>query len=894
MKCAPWYESPTAGSRHLLWSTTVGAIALFVLLESIRTSSQRTETAEENEIGLQEDLHSDGQRVAKPEIRQRVAFHQAMQQRIVMAELVLMACFPIFIMGRSLRWAHRARNIFRRMIEKAPDALVIIDSTRQIRLINAQTTTLFGYSPTELIGQPVDLLIAERFRTSDAKSMTEPFGDLPTQIAGTEIAGLHRDGSEFPIELSVSPLRTDEGLVVAISIRDITGRVRLLASQERFELAVRGSSVGIWDWTIATNDLFMSARFKELLGYTDDELESSFATWRSQLHPDDVELVLASLNSHLTERAPYDVEHRIRHRSGEYRWHRSRGQAIWDEAGRAVRMAGSSSDITAKKLAEDSLKESLATIAATNRSLQEYANAAEAATLAKSEFLANMSHELRTPLNAIIGFSDGLLERVHRHPLNEHQKDRLAKIKRSGEHLLSLINNVLDISKIEAREQKVTPSHFAVASLVQEVIELADPLLRKKREVVLKNGCEANVPLIYSDRDKIKQILINLIGNAIKFTNKGRVTVRATVVDSRIQIRVEDTGIGVSAQDLPHLFDKFYQAKQIRTSFDGTGLGLSICKAFAELLGGSISVSSVEGSGSCFTVELPLQFEEVASADQQELIQRTRTQCSRTLSNRGPKVLCIDDLPSDQLIVNDILGESHCRVVPAFDGREGLQAVRDESPDVILLDVMLPGVDGWQILRQLKHDPEMSLIPVIVTSSLDDKTLGNNLGADEYYVKPLESSSLRGAVERLAYRWHRNVRHVAVVDRDPNTSRLIADELASHGFRVASFDDGEALFASLQHELPDALLLDLATRKGEGLDLLMRLEVNPLWRQIPVIVSTAKVLTQADLMRLNQRQVRAVIGKYSFNVEDWKLLLVRQVQKLEKGAIHEDELCTRA
>ncbi len=271
--------------------------------------------------------------------------------------------------------------------------------------------------------------------------------------------------------------------------------------------------------------------------------------------------------------------------------------------------------VTANKHAEEDLRASLSTIAATNRSLQEYAAAAEAATLAKNEFLANMSHELRTPLNAIIGFSDGLLERANRHPLNDHQKDRLAKIKRSGEHLLSLINSVLDIAKIEAREHQVVASLFDATLLVQEVVALLDPLLRNKPGVVVDNVCGDAERLIFSDRDKIKQVLINLLGNAIKFTSRGRVAVRVDVVDGRLRICVEDTGIGIAAKDLPHIFDKFYQVKQIRTSFDGTGLGLSICKAFAELLGGAVTAQSVPGQGSSFTLELPLYFDEIQKLD---------------------------------------------------------------------------------------------------------------------------------------------------------------------------------------------------------------------------------------------------------------------------------------
>ncbi|MGA2063117.1 MAG: GAF domain-containing sensor histidine kinase, partial [Thermoguttaceae bacterium] len=274
------------------------------------------------------------------------------------------------------------------------------------------------------------------------------------------------------------------------------------------------------------------------------------------------------------------------------------------------------------------LKEYGAVIAAKTQALQERTTGLEAAARAKDEFLANMSHELRTPLNAIIGFSEGLLERADRHPLNDHQKDRLAKINKSGQHLLVLINRILDTAQVEAGKTQVNPTSFDLETLIGEISSMAKELVKNKPQVRYFVDLEKGLPPIVSDRDMLKQILINLISNAAKFTEHGSIKFWVRRDDQTILLSVEDTGMGIAEKHLDHVFEKFYQVPEtIRSSLKGTGLGLSICKKYSSLLDGTLTLRSIEGQGSTFTLCIPMIFDEEERKRTAKLIEDVRIQC---------------------------------------------------------------------------------------------------------------------------------------------------------------------------------------------------------------------------------------------------------------------------
>ncbi|HET8585875.1 MAG TPA: response regulator, partial [Casimicrobiaceae bacterium] len=476
---------------------------------------------------------------------------------------------------------------------------------------------------------------------------------------------------------------------------------------------------------------------------------------------------------------------------------------------------------------------------------------AEQANKAKSTFLANMSHELRTPLNAIIGFTR-IVRRKAEGALPQKQTDNLDKVLTSAEHLLSLINTVLDIAKIEAGRMDVTSSAFNVAQLVDQCITTATPLIAPGVSLVKAYG---ELPIVNSDQDKIKQILLNLLGNAAKFTHQGTIAIAASANAGVLTVAVTDTGIGISDEALARIFEEFQQADTSTTrQYGGTGLGLSISRSLARLLRGDITVTSTLDAGSTFTLTLPLVHGGRPAAD---AVAPPRVEQRR---RDRPVILAIDDNPNDLDILRENLGEAGYEVIGAAGGEEGLARAKEIRPQVITLDVTMPSKDGWQVLFDLKADPATRDIPVIMLTIVDKKPLGYELGAADYLLKPFDTDAIVAALRRVA---RRNGGHppkrVLVADDDPDVIDLVR-QLVGAQYELRAAGDGIDALAAIARHRPDVILLDLMMPRLDGFGVIERLRLDPLHRTIPVVVLTAKSLSAAETDGLNS-SVANVIRK---------------------------------
>jgi signal transduction histidine kinase/DNA-binding response OmpR family regulator len=516
----------------------------------------------------------------------------------------------------------------------------------------------------------------------------------------------------------------------------------------------------------------------------------------------------------------------------------------------------------------------------------------EVANRHKSEFMAGMSHELRTPLNAIIGYSEMLQEEAEDLGQPGLVPD-LKKINTAGKHLLELINAVLDLSKIEAGKMELYLERFEVSALVEEIGAVVQPLADRKRNR-LEISCSPDAGEMYADQTKVRQALFNLLSNACKFTEGGAVslTVRREAGPEQpthtMVFAVTDTGIGMSEEQMGRLFQDFSQADaDTARRFGGTGLGLALSRRLCRMMGGDISVTSAPARGSTFTIRLPAEVAEpsptapVSSAAEhgQEAPAMASEHETMPPSERpaafAGTVLVIDDEPAVREIVTRFLGREGFRVVTAATGEEGLRLARTLAPDVITLDVLMPGMDGWAVLAGLKADPLLADIPVVMLTIVEEKNLGYALGAADYLVKPLDRDRLLEVIRR-----HRPDRPVLVVDDDAELRGLIRRVLEREGHSVMEADNGVSGLARIRERLPGLVLLDLIMPEMDGFDFLEQFRRQEAWRGIPVVVVTARDLTVEDRARLSGSVERVLLkGAQSGDA------LLRQIRELVAASV---------
>ena len=489
-----------------------------------------------------------------------------------------------------------------------------------------------------------------------------------------------------------------------------------------------------------------------------------------------------------------------------------------------------------------------------NASLAKASEAAEAANAAKSVFLANMSHELRTPLNAIIGYSEMLLEDAE-DAGDELMMTDLGKINGAGRHLVALISDILDISKIEAGKIELHLEPFAIDTMLAEIRSTAQPLAdqRQNQLVIEAEGLAGGQ--MHADFTKVKQIILNLVSNACKFTEAGTVTLRvrsesvATV--EWMEFEVEDTGIGMSPEQVAKVFEAFTQADASTTkNYGGTGLGLTISKRFCELMGGDISVSSELGVGSCFRVRVP----RYVLLSQAEAV-GGGSGILPTNPGGSEVVLAIDDDPSALEVLTGALDRHGIITLTARTGAEGLAIARKIRPAVVLLDLRMPEMDGWEVLGALKQDPELADTPVVMVSGVDDEGQARRLGAQAYLAKPVDSERLVRVVRRLVAP---GAGRVLIVEDEPDARELLRRPLEREGWTVCEAGDGQEALDCLASEPVELVLLDLNMPTMDGFEFLDRLRGHAEWAKIAVVVVTAAELSAAQLAKLRSRVDRIV------------------------------------
>jgi signal transduction histidine kinase/DNA-binding response OmpR family regulator len=494
--------------------------------------------------------------------------------------------------------------------------------------------------------------------------------------------------------------------------------------------------------------------------------------------------------------------------------------------------------------------------------LEQQSAALEVASRHKSEFLASMSHELRTPLNAIIGFSEVLLERMFGE-LNERQDDYLRDIWSSGKHLLELLNDILDLSKIEAGQMVLNRSEFVVSESLEYCLSMVRERALKQR-INLNLEVDPDVGVLDADRLRFRQVVLNLLSNAVKFTpDGGRVDVRASIRGQDLVVLVADTGVGVPAEDRERIFDAFQQGTRFSGQVEGTGLGLTLSKRILELHGGRIWVGSEAGAGSTFGIALPAGSEGPALKPDPQA-GRDSGVTTESAPGPGPTVVVVEDDRRSFDLLRVYLEAAGARVVSARDGKEGLDTVRRLSPAGVILDILLPGVDGWEVLAQLKADPGTAAIPVVVVSMLDERGRGFALGAAEYLVKPVGKEQLLAALYRAAAMPEQK-HTVVAIDDDPRAIELVRASLEPEGWTVLGAATGQEGLALIRERRPSAVLLDLLMPGMDGFEVVEALRAEPDTKSIPVVILTSKSMTQQDKERL-QGRITYVASKTEFDL----------------------------
>lgn len=756
---------------------------------------------------------------------------------------------------RRHREGKRTAQLLSRVMDNAPVGLAFVDADSRLRRGNPLFASTLGRPDDALAGQH----IFDAYPDLAAK-LRGPLDEVISGQAGTtEVELLLPDGkgservfafSLFPLFLTKrgeKPIDRGAGLIVSDETDTREAQRRIRDSEARFRMIADNIPQMAW---IADSDgriSWYNKRWYEFTGTTTEDMEGDGS--RKVHHPDHEARVVAEFENALKTGEVWEDTFPLRSADGTYRWFLSQALPIRDDTGRVFRWFGTNTDVTRQRAFEEELEAAR--------------DAAEAANLAKSQFLANMSHELRTPLSAVIGYTEMLEEEVEDIG-QEGLLDDLKKIKSNARHLLSLINDVLDLSKIEADRMEVFVETFHISEMVADVVSTVGSLIEKKgNKIAIEEIGELGA--MRSDQVKLRQCLINLFSNAAKFTENGtiRLVGERILRDGQdwISLAICDDGIGMSLEQTQKLFERFTQADASTTRrFGGTGLGLAITRSFCRLLGGDITVSSEEGKGSCFTMLIPAEIETA----QPEAIIDSMPAAGAEGDGRAGLVLVIDDDQSARDLMTRFLIKEGFAVQTAGDGVNGLRLAKDLRPSVILLDVTMPRMDGWSVLASLKADPVLASIPVVMVTVIDEHGLGYSLGASDYLLKPVEWDRLKSVIDRLNVS---GASDILAIDDDEDTLARTSVMLERAGFKVETAVNGALGLDKAREKKPDLVLLDLMMPVMDGLAFLREFRDNSEWADVPVVVLTSKDITREDWQILNGKADR-VLTKGMVNMRD--------------------------
>ncbi len=668
----------------------------------------------------------------------------------------------------------------------------------------------------------------------------------------------------------------------------------LREAEEKYRQIFENAVDGIFQTTPDGHYLSANPALARIYGYeSPEELIANLTSIGQQLYvdPNRREEFRRSIQNYDTVS---DFESQVYRKDGSRIWISENARAVHDDNGGLLYYEGTVQDITRRKHAEEERQRAEA-------ELQKAIITAETANRAKSQFLANMSHELRTPLNAIIGYSEMLQEEAEELGQEDFIPD-YQKIHAAGKHLLGLINDILDLSKIEAGRMELYLETFDVTAVVGDVVTTIQPLVEKNANK-LNVECADNIGLMHADLTKVRQTLFNLLSNACKFTHEG--TIALTVSRQRgckareageevqqrensspasvhlplttqdwITFRVSDTGIGMTPEQMSKLFEAFTQADASTTrQYGGTGLGLAITKKLCQMMGGDVTVSSEIGKGSTFTISIPAKVIDPKTQPTQHLPLK-----SNPLPVGARTVLVIDDDPTVHDLMQRFLVREGFRVESVLSGEEGLRLAKELQPDAITLDVMMPSMDGWAVLSGLKADPELADIPVIMLTIVDNKTMGYALGASDYLTKPIDRDRLSAILKK--YQSNRSSCSLLLVDDDAENREMIRRILQKEGWIVTEAENGRIGLERIAENQPELILLDLMMPEMDGFAFVNELQQHESWRSIPVVVLTAKDITPEDRQCLNG-YVENILQKGAYTCDE----LLAQVRNLVSSCV---------